>query len=37
MKTLLLSFFVVFFPLIGTALLFARTMRAELCNLKGKR
>jgi len=37
MKTLLLSAFVVFFPLIGTALLFWRTLRAELRNLGEKR
>jgi hypothetical protein len=33
MKNLLLSFLVVFGPFAGTALLFARTMRAELRNL----
>jgi len=37
MKDLLLSAFVVFFPLLGTALLFFRTIRAELRNLGGKR
>jgi hypothetical protein len=33
MKTLLLSFFVVFAPLLGCALLFVRTFRRELRNL----
>jgi len=37
MKTLLLSLFVLFGPLLGTVLLFARTFRAELRNLGGKR
>lgn len=37
MKPLLLSFLVIFGPLAGTVLLFARTFRAELCNLGGKR
>ena len=37
MKTLLISAFVIFGPLAGTVLLFARTFRAELCNLGGKR
>jgi len=33
MKNILLSLFVIFGPLLGTALLFARTFRAELRNL----
>jgi hypothetical protein len=33
MKDTLLSAFVIFFPLLGTALLFRRTIRAELRNL----
>jgi hypothetical protein len=33
MKNLFLSAFVVFGPLLGTVLLFARTFRAELRNL----
>jgi hypothetical protein len=37
MKTPLLSALVIFGPLFGTALLFARTMRVELRNLGGKR
>jgi len=37
MKDLLISAFVVFGPLVGTALLFAPTMRAEFRNLGGKR
>jgi len=37
MKTILLSALVVFGPLAGCAVLFCRTFRAELRNLKGKR
>lgn len=37
MKTIILSAFVVFGPILGTALLFVRTLRAELRNLGGKR
>jgi hypothetical protein len=37
MKNILLSAFVLFSPLLGTVLLFARTFRAELHNLGGKR
>jgi hypothetical protein len=37
MKTLLLSAFVVFFPLLGTVLLFLPTVRREWRNLGGKR
>jgi hypothetical protein len=37
MKTLLLSFLVVFGPLAGTACLFARTVRREFRNLGGQR
>jgi hypothetical protein len=37
MKNLILSAFVVFFPLAGTAFLFARTFRIELRNFGGKR
>jgi hypothetical protein len=37
MKILLISFLVVFFPLVGTGLLFLPTVRRELRNLGGKR
>jgi hypothetical protein len=37
MKTLLLSLFVIFGPLLGTVLLFASTVRREWRNLGGKR
>jgi len=37
MKTLLISFFVIFFPLVGTVLMFIPTLRRELRNLGGKR
>jgi len=37
MKDILLSLFVVFGPLGGTALLFARTVHSELRNPGGKR
>ena len=37
MKTILLSFFVVFFPLVGTVLMFLPTVRRELRNLGGNR
>jgi len=33
MKNILISFAVIFGPLLGTVLLFARTFRAELRNL----
>jgi hypothetical protein len=36
MKTLLLSAFVIFGPLFGCVLLFVRTFRLELSNLKGE-
>jgi hypothetical protein len=34
MKTIILSAFVVFGPLVGTVLAFLPTVRRELCNLK---
>ena len=37
MKNILLSFFVIFGTLLGTAMLFAATVRRELRNLGGKR
>ena len=37
MKDILISFLVIFGPLLGTALLFAPTVRRELRNLGGKR
>jgi hypothetical protein len=37
MKNIILSFLLIFGPLLGTALLFARTMRTELRNLGGQR
>jgi hypothetical protein len=37
MKTLIISAFVVFFPLVGTVLMFIPTVRRELRNLGGKR
>ena len=37
MKNLLISFAVIFGPILGTALLFLRTLRAELRNMGGKR
>jgi len=37
MKTLLISFAVIFAPLVGTVLMFLPTVRRELSNLEGKR
>jgi hypothetical protein len=36
MKTAIISFFVIFAPLLGTALMFLPTVRRELRNLGGK-